>query len=236
MTPQQTAPPDVAGSPGDRPLRRDAECNLARILVAAGDVFAEQGYDASMEQIAGRAGVGIGTLYRRFPNKGELVGACIAAAHDRTQRIAASVLAESTPADGVFEFLRRCIAAPSCWRMIAARAPSTDNTTSSALSRIAPLVDTLLERAKHAGTIRADVEFTDLAVILLSVRAVADLCDPHVPHSSARYLELVLDGLRPGGRPWTNPPMAVAQMGAVLTARPPAATRSGREPESAGRG
>ncbi|HXQ43994.1 MAG TPA: TetR/AcrR family transcriptional regulator [Acidimicrobiales bacterium] len=247
MTPQLTAPPEgtpvprgFGGSEGDRPLRRDAEVNLARILVAAGDVFAEHGYDASMEQIAGRAGVGVGTLYRRFPNKGELVGAVIAAAHDRTQRIAESVLADSSPAEGVFEFLRRCIAAPSCWRVIAARAPWTDDTATSALSRIAPLVDTLLERAKHARTIRADVEFTDLAVVLMSVRAVADLCDPHVPHSSARYLELVLDGLRPGGHPWANPPMAVAQLGAILTdrpgepLRPPAATERRRDSDSAG--
>jgi AcrR family transcriptional regulator len=208
--------------------------------VAARDVFAEHGYDASMEQIAGRAGVGIGTLYRRFPNKGELVGAVIAAAHDRTQRIAESVLAESSPADGVFEFVRRCIAAPSCWRVIADRAPWTDDSTGSALARIAPLVDALLERAKHAGTIRADVEFTDLAVVLMSVRAVADLCDPHVPHSSARYLELVLDGLRPGGHPWANPPMTVAQLGTILTDRPSGAARPptgpGREkdPGSAG--
>lgn len=204
-------------------LRRDAEINLARILVAARDVFAEHGYDASMEQIAGRAGVGIGTLYRRFPNKGELVAAVIEAAHERARQIAESVLSECSPADGVFDFVRRCIAAPSCWRVIAARAPwtddATDGTTGDALSRIAPLVDTLLERAKQARTIRADVAFTDLAVVLMSVRAVADLCDPHAPASSARYLELVLDGLRPGGRAWANPPLTVAQLSTVLTGR-----------------
>ncbi len=204
-------------------LRRDAEINLARILVAARDVFADYGYDASMEQIAGRAGVGIGTLYRRFPNKGELVGAVIEAAHERARQIAESVLSESSPADGVFDFVRRCIAAPSCWRVIAARAPWTDDTygdtTGDALSRIAPLVDTLLERAKRAGAIRADVAFTDLAVVLMSVRAVADLCDPHAPATSARYLELVLDGLRPGGRLWANPPLTVAQLSTVLTGR-----------------
>src|ERR1700722_15269362 len=96
-----------------KPLRRDAEINLGRILVAARDVFAEHGYDASMEQIAARANVGIGTLYRRFPNNAELVNAVVEAASQRTQQIAEAVLAESTPADGVFEFCRRCIAAPS---------------------------------------------------------------------------------------------------------------------------
>jgi AcrR family transcriptional regulator len=202
-----------------RPLRRDAELNLARILVAARDVFAEHGYEVSMEQIAGRAGVGVGTLYRRFPNKEELVSAVVEDASRRTRQIAASVLTESTPAEGVFDFLRHCIAAPSCWRVIASRAPWTDDTTSSALALVAPLVETLLENARRAGAVRSDLTFTDLAVVLMSVRAVADLCDPHVPQSSARYLELVMDGLRPGAAPWMNAPMTVEQLGTVLTGR-----------------
>jgi AcrR family transcriptional regulator len=204
----------------DRPLRRDAELNLTRILAAARDVFAEHGYEASMEQIAGRAGVGVGTLYRRFPNKAELVSAVIEAASRRTEEIARSVLADCPAADGVFAFLRQCIAVPSCWRLIASRAPWTDDTTSSSLARIAPLVDTLLDRAREAGAIRSDVVFTDLAVVLMSVRAVADLCDPQVPSSSARYLELVFDGLRPGAPAWTHGPMTVTELNAVLTGRP----------------
>lgn len=205
---------------GGRPLRRDAELNLARILVAARDVFAEHGYDVSMEQIAGRAGVGIGTLYRRFPSKEELVSAVVESASERTQQIAELVLAESSPAEGVFDFLRHCIAAPSCWRVIASRAPWTDDTTSAALARVAPLVERLLENARAAGAVRPEVAFTDLAVVLMSVRAVADLCDPRVPLTSARYLELVMDGLRPAPTSWRTPPMTVAQLTTVLTGRP----------------
>jgi len=63
------------------------------------------------------------------------------------------------------------------------------------------------------------VTFTDLAVLLMSVRAVADLCDPHVPLASARYLELVMDGLRPAATTWQNPSMTVGQLTAVLTGR-----------------
>ena len=123
MTDRLLAGPRGAGT---RPLRRDAELNLARILSAARDVFAEHGYEASMEQIAARAGLGVGTLYRRFPNKGELVAAVIAAASRRTEQIARSVLADAPAAEGVFTFLRRCVAVPSCWRVIASRAPGTD--------------------------------------------------------------------------------------------------------------
>jgi hypothetical protein len=56
-------------------------------------------------------------------------------------------------------------------------------------------------------------------VALMSVRAVADLFDPHVPSCSVRYLELVMDGLRPGGRPWTHEPMSTPQLAAVLVGR-----------------
>ncbi len=76
----------VDGTTETKPLRRDAELNLVRILLAARDVFAEHGYEASMEQIAARADVGIGTLYRRFPNKADLCAAVVDAATDRTRR------------------------------------------------------------------------------------------------------------------------------------------------------
>src|SRR5580658_3691940 len=108
---------------GTKPLRRDAELNLARILLAARDVFAEHGYGASMEQIAARAEVGVGTLYRRFPNKADLFSAVIDAATDRTRQIAREVLREVAPADAVFEFVRRCVEAPSCWRAATSRRP-----------------------------------------------------------------------------------------------------------------
>src|SRR3974390_1691711 len=91
-----------------KPLRRDAELNLARILTAARDVFAEHGYEASMDQIAARAQVGIGTLYRRFPAKADLCAAVIDAATERTRRIAHEVLLEVSPGEAVFEFVRGC--------------------------------------------------------------------------------------------------------------------------------
>ena len=74
------SPRTDVGPKSAKPLRRDAELNLARILLAARDVFAEHGYEASMEQIAARAEVGIGTLYRRFPNKADLYAAVVDAA------------------------------------------------------------------------------------------------------------------------------------------------------------
>ncbi|HEY3942102.1 MAG TPA: helix-turn-helix domain-containing protein [Acidimicrobiales bacterium] len=196
--------------------RRDPGSNLARILSAAGEVFAEQGYDASMEQVAERANVGIGTLYRRFPSKAALVSAVVRTTHARTRQIAVAVLAECPAADGVFEFLRRCIATPSCWRVITARAPGIGETARHGVDQIVPVVDRLLENARRSGAIRPDVVFADLAVLLMSVRAVADFFDPQVPASSARHLELAMAGLRPDGAGLANPPMTTDQLTAVL--------------------
>ena len=97
---------------GRRPLRRDAEVNLARILDAARLVFAEQGYGASMETIAERADVGVGTLYRRFPHKSALFEAVVDEAKRRNREIAEAVLDEVPDGEAVFEFVRRCVAAP----------------------------------------------------------------------------------------------------------------------------
>ena len=108
---------EAAATPENRRLRRDAELNLARILVAAREVFAEFGYEASMEQIATRAEVGIGTLYRRFPNKADLLAAVVDAATERTCQIANEVLAEVAPADGVFEL------SGAAWRRLAVGGP-----------------------------------------------------------------------------------------------------------------
>ncbi len=202
-----------------RPLRRDAQQNLTRILASASEVFARRGYEACMEEIAERAEVGVGTLYRRFASKSELVGAVVEAANKRTEQIAESVLADCSPAEGVFEFLRRCVAAPSCWRVIVSRAPGIGDTPRRGITRIAPLVELLLENGKRAGDIREDVVFSDLAVALMAVRAVADLFDAHAPTTSSRYLELVMAALRPDGHPWQTPPMTTQQLTAVLSGR-----------------
>jgi AcrR family transcriptional regulator len=182
-------------------------------------VFAQRGYEASMEEIAEKAEVGVGTLYRRFPSKADLVKAVVEAANRRTEEIAASVLADCSPADGVFEFLRRCVATPSCWRVIVSRAPGIGDTPRHGITRIAPLVELLLENGKKAGEIRPDVVFSDLAVALMAVRAVADLFDPVAASTSGRYLELVMAALRPDGHAWQSPAMTTRQLGEVLSGR-----------------
>jgi AcrR family transcriptional regulator len=209
----------TAGATGRRPLRRDAEVNLARILDAARLVFAEQGYGASMETIAERADVGVGTLYRRFPHKSELFEAVVDEAKRRNVEIAEAVLAEVDAGEAVFEFVRRCVAAPSCWRATTEAPPW--RSTGTGLDVLAPLLAEILARSQAAGTVRADLAVSDMVVGLLSVRAIADVCDSSAgARPSLRFLELVLDGFRPAtvATP-LGPALSVSQLDGLLRQR-----------------
>jgi len=190
------------GSPPARPLRRDAEINLERILVAAQDVFAEIGFDASMEKVANRAGVGVGTLYRRFPNKESLIVAILEMANRRAKQLVDDVLRTTSPAEGIFEFMRQCVGIPSSLRALVSRSPRLAETHLTMVEGLSGPVTTLIDRAKGAGSIRADVDFSDIAVILLSVRAVEDRWASRVADAKLgrqqgeRHLQLLIDGLR----------------------------------------
>src|ERR1700722_5564181 len=109
-----------------------------------------------MEGIAVRAEVGIGPLYRRFPNKADLLNAVVEAAHERNRQIAEAVLADVPPGSEVFEFLRRCIALPSCWRAAISAPPWRSSGTG--LEKLAPLLEEILDRSKQAGTVRPDID------------------------------------------------------------------------------
>jgi AcrR family transcriptional regulator len=207
----------VAGSAEPRPLRRDAEVNLSRILNAARDAFAEEGYDASMEGIAMRAEVGVGTLYRRFPNKEDLLNAVVKAAQERKRLIAEAVLTEVAPEEGVFEFVRRCIAVPSCWRATISAPPW--RTSGTRLGRTAPLLQEILQQSQSAGSVRPDVEVADIVVVLMAVRSIADVCDSKSSKPSLRFLELLLDGLRPGHPALAHDPLTIAQLDRILRHR-----------------
>lgn len=206
---------DAAPHDEVRLLRRDAEVNLARILAAARDVYADHGYEASMETIANRADVGIGTLYRRFPTKEDLFGAVVEEARERVRQIAEEVLVGVAPAEAAFEFVRRCIAVPCVWRATIS-APPWPSPHGTGLTLLAPLLADIVERSKEAGSLRDDIEVTDIVVLLRAVRAIADLCDTAATQPSLRFLELSLDGLRPGHGALGHSPLSVAQLAKLL--------------------
>jgi AcrR family transcriptional regulator len=193
------------GGAGKRALRRDAELNLSRILSAAREVFAAEGYDASMEHIAERAQVGIGTLYRRFPSKAELFNEVAELNRKQFHRITEDVRGLVEPNRALFEFMERVIENPGPWRATMARAPWGE--ASNAFFRLlAPLLQQMIDEGQRAGSVRDGIEIADVVMALVAARRIADLFDPVAPESSRRFLAVVIDGLRPACHTAQVPP------------------------------
>jgi AcrR family transcriptional regulator len=189
----------VVRSDSERPLRRDAERNRARILAAAAEVFAERGLVVTMDEIARRAGVGVGTVYRRFPDKELLIDALF------EQRIGALValasVARERPSawDGLNEFFAGVVAMLAADRGLKEVVLSTahgQERVAHARAQIAPVVDELIARAKDEGELRPDIAGSDLGLIQFMLGALADSTRELEPDLWRRFLGIVLDGLR----------------------------------------
>jgi hypothetical protein len=120
----------------------------------------------------------------------------------RSRQLVEDVLATTTAAEGIFEFMRQCIGIPSSLRALVSRSPQLAETHLTMVEQLTGPVTTLIDRAKAAGSIRADVTFSDIAMILLSVRAVEDRWDVADAdgklgrQQGERHLQLLIDGLR----------------------------------------
>jgi AcrR family transcriptional regulator len=188
----------TAESP-DRPLRKDAERNRQRILAAASEVFAESGLAASLDAVAERAGVGVGTVYRRFPDKEALIDALFEARIDEIVVIATECARKPDPWDALVCFLDGAITLHGGDRALKEIVFSTAHghqRVSTARARIAPLVAGLVARAQEAGSLREDFELTDAPVIQLMLTAVIEYAGDAAPDLWRRYLAIVLDGMR----------------------------------------
>jgi AcrR family transcriptional regulator len=177
----------------ERPLRSDAELDRRRIIEAANEIFAEEGVEVPVERIAARAGVGIGTLYRRFSTKVDLLKEIAAAAMDKISAMATQVMIEVAAEDAMCEFIRRCVAAPSAWRAAVAETCSRSRDP-----HLEGAVQTLLDRGQLSGTVRADAKEEDVFLVLISIRLIAHACGSDRLGVSGRLLDLLVDGLRVG--------------------------------------
>ncbi len=184
-----------------RPLRRDAERNRRRILDAAAVVFAEQGLGASLDEIAAQAEVGVGTVYRRFPNKEVLIDALFDDQLDGIVAIAEAGLAIEDPWDGLVHFLRSAQERQVRNRglkqlLLGARMGQPRGCTLDGRERIEPLVRRLVERAQADGSLRSDVDVTDMPMIQVMVGASVDYTRDVDPEVWRRMFTLVIDGLK----------------------------------------
>jgi AcrR family transcriptional regulator len=185
--------------PPQRRLRRDAERNRQRILAAAADAFAAGGLSVTMDEIARRAGVGVGTVYRRFPDKELLIDALFEQRLDELCGLAEAALGEEDAWAGIVRFFEGFLALQAADRGLKEVVLSTahgQDRVRQARGRIGPIVRALIARAQAEGTLRADVAGPDIALVQFMVAALIDYTQDVDPHVWRRLLAIVLDGLR----------------------------------------
>jgi AcrR family transcriptional regulator len=191
--------PESGVEEADRPLRRDAERNRQRILEAARDLFALRGLDVTMDDIAHHAGLGIGTVYRRYPSREHLVEALFDTRLDELVGAAEAGLRHPDPWTGLKQFAEQATENLAADRglqdVLFSRTYGRDRVARTR-ERIAPLVDELLARCRDARVIRNDVTGTDVALVQFMLAAVIEYTENVEPGLWRRYLTLILDGLR----------------------------------------
>jgi len=198
------SPADSGGSRVEdravRPLRRDAERNRQRILKAASAVFNERGLDVSLDEIARHAGVGVGTVYRRFRTKEELIEALFLDRLDSVASIADEAYANPDAWRGLVSFMEQMaeiMEGDLGLRQMLMFATYGRDLVAVARQRNEPLVDRLVRRAQAAGQLRADIQQTDIPFIVFILTEAAHLAYAANPGIWRRYLTLILDGMQP---------------------------------------
>ena len=180
----------------ERPLRADARRNVDALLEAAKEVFATSGVDAPVREIATKAGVGLGTLYRHFPHRSDLVTAVFRHEVDACADEAPDLAATHEPGEALERWLYRYVDFIGTKRGLAAALhsgdPAFDALPAYFESRFLPALGALLDSAAKAGVVPPDVDPMDL------LHAVANLCLPgdERPGHTQRMVALLMDGLR----------------------------------------
>ena len=183
-----------------RRVRADAQRSVEALLHAAKAVFATSGVDAPVREIAEAAGVGVGTLYRHFPQRADLVAAVFRQEIDACADAAVTLAAEHEPGEALARWMQRYAAFIATKRGIATVLHSGDPAFESLPehfeTRLRPALRTLFAAAVAAGVVRADVEPDDL----LGAVASLGMHSRHGPDHTRRMVALLVDGLRCGGR------------------------------------
>jgi AcrR family transcriptional regulator len=179
--------------------RADARRNRERVLAAARAVFAEQGPDAALEEIARRAEVGIGTLYRHFPNRQALVDAVFVESVTHLCDQAQTLLADESPFDALRDWMRAQLTHAATYGALGATTmlPIDDQERTTSCQLMHASLQTLLARAQGTGAVRADVDADDV-MRLVGAIALASDDSPEGCDRAGRLFTLMMDGLRAG--------------------------------------
>jgi len=185
-----------------RPLRRDAEVNRGRIVRAARELFAAQGLGVGFNDIARHAGVGVGTVYRRFPDKATLVREALQDEVARLLEVADEALAREPAWDGLMLLVGHVadlLAANLGLRDVALGPGQLWTEFDEVADRVRRHFEELLRRAQAEGSARADVTPQDLTMVYFMVTELALHASVTNPRAYRRYLALFTDGLRTPG-------------------------------------
>jgi AcrR family transcriptional regulator len=204
-------------------LRADAARNRAAIVAVARDVFAEQGLEAPLEAIAARAGVGIATLYRRFPTREKLVAAALTEQVTAYAEAAEQALADADPWAGFAGFVLRICELQAADRGLSdllSMTLSADEQVEQLRRRADKRVVTLIDRAKAGGSLRQDFTGEDLGLLLIATAAVMHVTRADAPGAWRRFVALALDAFRrqdaPDAPDLPEPPTAAQMTRAML--------------------
>jgi AcrR family transcriptional regulator len=193
---------EAASPTGVVHMRADARRNRERILAAAREVFSEHGTDAQMDEIARRAGVGVGTLYRHFPTKHELTAELVRIKlSDFAERARRRFVEDERPWESFAELLREQaeIASrdASQHRMIFALTEEAMAQAAPTVAELSGAVQAFIDRAKAAGVVQDDLRVDDIRTLMCGLGSImaADALGV-MPYDWRRHMEFVLEGMR----------------------------------------
>jgi AcrR family transcriptional regulator len=181
-----------------RPLRRDAQRNRERILAAARELFAERGVDATLDDVAARAGVGVGTVYRRYANKDALLDELFEEGIAELATLAEESLSNPDPWRALIRFLERLeegFVANRALEQLVLHTDRGQEQVARARDQLMAPIEALVERAKADGRLRADFEAEDIAMIHTMLAAVVRETHALSPELWRRYFAMIVDGL-----------------------------------------
>ena len=176
--------------------RKDAQRNHVRLLDAARSVFAAAGPTASLEEIARTAGVGIGTLYRHFPSRADLVAGLFEDESARWHEIARRALVAVDVEDGFRRYVAELCVLQARIGPVGPMLAEHEG-AAAAQAELGRLAEELILRAKEEGVVREDFTLADLAMLFWSLSHLVGLCGDDAPEAWRRHLGFMLDGLRP---------------------------------------
>jgi len=182
----------------EKPLRADARRNREKVLAAARAVFAEQGVDAQMDDVARRADVGVGTVYRHFPTKDALLNALADELFDALAAHAREMLELDDPWEAFLQtmwFSAQKTAGDRAFAEILSASRDMIPTECPGKKELTGSVAEMMERAIEAGKMRPDVVIDDIPLIMCGIGSASAMPHPN-PEAWRRHLGIVLDGMR----------------------------------------